>query len=183
MTDEEQANEMTDVPVSSKEPTTTTIASADNNNNNGNSTKIIDLADESTLSYCGVLVSAIIVLVALTSKGNFKDNKFYEYGIALSVVAMFISLAGWAMGRFDVGNDKITMVNNYFLFAWCFIGACIMTFGDGPFQTTGNGTSQLITVHNHFLVFHFLLFINLENVATLLPFHFFVDMAINRIHP
>ena len=28
---------------------------------------------------------------------------------------------------------------NFFVFAWCFIGACIMTFGDGPFIFTSNG--------------------------------------------
>jgi len=102
----------------------------------------IDLGDQSTLAYVGMFFSAIVLLVALTSSklGDYKDNKFYEYGISLASIAMIFSLVGF----FLRSNDRIAMYNNYFLFVWCFIGACIMTFGDGPFLTTSNGKKTAI---------------------------------------
>lgn len=97
----------------------------------------IDLGDQSTLAYVGMIFSAIVILVALTSSKveDYTDHKYFEYGISLVSIAMIFSLIGF----FLRSNDQFAMYNNYFLFVWCFIGACIMTFGDGPFTVTNNG--------------------------------------------
>jgi hypothetical protein len=98
-----------------------------------------DLASASLLPYVGVLFSGMVLLISLTSGGNsVDDHKYYEYGIAIAVVAMFFALVGWALSHSNLGDGKFCLYNNYFLFLWCFIGACFMTFG-GPFEITGNG--------------------------------------------
>lgn len=99
---------------------------------------VIDLADQSTLAYTGTVFSAIVLLVALCVNSGFKAHKYFEYGVSVAVVAMFFALVGWGMGKYNLGSDQITKYMNYFLFVWCFTGACFMTFG-GPFTTTGNG--------------------------------------------
>jgi len=103
---------------------------------------VVDVWHHSTLSYVGIFFSAIVLLVALTwSKeggSGHKGDKYYEYGISIAVVAMFFSLAGWAMGRRGLLDEKIAVYNNHFLVVWNFVGACFMTFGS-PFEVTGNG--------------------------------------------
>lgn len=104
---------------------------------------VVDVADQSTLSYVGIFFSAIVLLVALTwskeGESGHKGDKYYNYGISIAVVAMFFALVGFGMARYGlVADERIAMYNNYFLFVWNFIGACFMTFG-GPFKTTGNG--------------------------------------------
>ena len=99
---------------------------------------VFDLADQSTLAYTGIVFSAIVLLVALCVNSTFKSHKYFEYGVSVAVIAMFLALVGWGMGKYDLGSDQITKYMNYFLFVWCFTGACFMTFG-GPFTTTGNG--------------------------------------------
>jgi hypothetical protein len=95
------------------------------------------------LSAAGLLVSTIVLLVAVVSKGKpSKGDAYWRYGITLSVVAMFFALvflSGVMDDRSVFKNPKIPLYLNYFVFAWCFIGACIMTFGDGPFVVTSNG--------------------------------------------
>jgi hypothetical protein len=95
------------------------------------------LLDEAKLPYVGGFVSGVILLIALTV-GSLKDDKYYEYGIAIAVVAMFFSLVGFVLTHVNTVDSKILMVNNYFLFLWNFIGTCFMTFGS-PFDETGNG--------------------------------------------
>jgi hypothetical protein len=99
---------------------------------------VIDLADQSTLAYSGIVLSSVVLLVALCVNSGFKSHKYFEYGVSVAAVAMCFALVGWGMGKFDSGSDQVTKFLNYFLFLWCFIGACFMTFG-GPFTTTGNG--------------------------------------------
>jgi len=103
----------------------------------------IPLADEAQLPYVGSLFSAMVLLIALTSDGgvNVSSNGYYEYGLALTIVTMTFSFLGYIacmMGRDSDNLASTIALNNYFLFVWGFIGACIMTF-DGPFQNTGNG--------------------------------------------
>lgn len=94
----------------------------------------LKLGQESQVGYVGVLVSAVILLVSLTTNdGLFKNHKYYEYGIAVSVVAMFISICAFAMVHFKLGSDDVSLGVNGLLFVWCFVGACFMTFG-GPFK-------------------------------------------------
>jgi len=98
----------------------------------------LGLADQSALAYVGIFFSGIILLISLTVGDGLNNTKYYEYGITVACVASFFSFVGWAMGRFDLVDDDVAMYNNYFLFVWCFIGACFLTFGS-PFKTTGNG--------------------------------------------
>jgi hypothetical protein len=89
--------------------------------------------------YGGVFSSAMVLLIALTTGGSYiDDHKYYEYGIAAAVVAMVFALTGCVLAYTNMGEGKFGRFNNYFLFVWCFIGACFMTFG-GPFEFTGNG--------------------------------------------
>ena len=87
----------------------------------------------------GTFVAATIVLVALLVDGNGVEN--FAYGVALSTIAMFFALvrAGLALkGGSDELTSKAGMFLGHFLFVWCFIGTCILTF-DGPYTFTGNG--------------------------------------------
>jgi hypothetical protein len=94
--------------------------------------------DQSTLAYAGVLVSAIVLIISLTASGDLSQTKYWAYGISLGSLAMAFSLAGWLLAVKIPGQAKNVMYLNYLIFLWCFIGACIMTFG-GPFLITGNG--------------------------------------------
>lgn len=99
----------------------------------------LDLSNSSALSYAGCLVSAVVLLISLVSTNEHKSHNHYEYGIAVSVVAMFFALLGWACLTLpQLQNPKIIRYTNYFLFLWCFVGACVLTFG-GPFKVAGNG--------------------------------------------
>ena len=92
--------------------------------------------DQTTLSCAGIFLSGAVLLAALLSDTDesVEGHRYWAYGIAVASVAMFFSLVGF----FVRSNNQIAMYNNYFLFLWCFIGACFMTFG-GPFKDTGNG--------------------------------------------
>jgi len=92
------------------------------------------VVDESAIGYAGIFFSGMILLIALTNKGGAKSNKYYEYGIAVAVVAMFFSITGFVMR-----NNKAAMSLNTFLAIWSFVGAGFMTFDKGPFRTVGNG--------------------------------------------
>ena len=97
-----------------------------------------DLEDTSSLSLVGVLVSSVILLAALLAGSNLEHAQYYEFGIAVAVIAMFSALVGLTMIYLKMEDDTYIIYNHYFLFAWCFIGACFMTFGS-PFVITGNG--------------------------------------------
>ena len=112
-----------------------------------------NLANHSSLAYGGIIVSATVLLVALmtmsssTTKNasSFEDHRYYHYGLAVGSVALIVSAFGWGLAQLTMrGNQsecfvKNTLVINYFLFLWCFIGSSILTFG-GPFDVAGNGT-------------------------------------------
>jgi hypothetical protein len=93
---------------------------------------------QSSLAYVGVLFSAMVMLIALTAGGTLAGTQYYGYGIALAAFAMAFSLAGWLLAAKVPGQAQTVKYLNYLIFAWCFIGACIMTFL-GPFRVTGNG--------------------------------------------
>lgn len=95
------------------------------------------------LPAAGLLVSSLVFLIAVVSKGEpHKHDSYWRYGISLSVIAMFFALLSMSQVMDDrsvVKNPQVSVYTNYFVFAWCFIGACVMTFGDGPFTVTSNG--------------------------------------------
>ena len=100
------------------------------------------LANHSRLAYGGIIVSGIVMLVALTSTNTHYDHRYYHYGISVGAVALIVSCVAWGLAEVTWNHTeffvKNTLAVNYFLFLWCFIGACILTFG-GPFNVAGNG--------------------------------------------
>lgn len=93
--------------------------------------------DEDKLPHLGV-IAASIILIAAVETGEQIDNKMRQYGIAVGSIAMILSFFS-AIPQTASMLEQFSLYINYFLFVWCFIGACVLTFGDGPFDTTGNG--------------------------------------------
>ena len=114
------------------------------------------LANHSRLAYGGIIVSGIVLLVALTSTNTYHDHKHYHYGISVAAVPLLVSAIAWGLAELTWNHTeffvKNTLVVNYFLFFWCFIGACVLTFG-GPFDVAGNGTLLLCMALRCFLLF------------------------------
>ena len=85
----------------------------------------------------GVMASSIVTLIALIVKDVNKNSKHYwRYGIVLCLVSFFVALLSLV---FPSRFTNVIRPANYFIFAWNFVGACIMTFHGGPFIKTGNG--------------------------------------------
>lgn len=97
----------------------------------------VHIADKQ-LPMVGMLFSGMVFLIAIATLG--KGAKYWAYGISLGSVTMFFSIVGVLLAMKQELNDKVGMFNAYFLFLWCFIGACIFTFA-GPivFRVTSNG--------------------------------------------
>mmetsp|Transcript_16000 Transcript_16000/g.44039 ORF Transcript_16000/g.44039 Transcript_16000/m.44039 type:complete len:291 (+) Transcript_16000:117-989(+) len=101
----------------------------------------LDDLPEAEIPLAGTFVSALILLVALLVDGDGAKN--WAYGITVATVTMFLALSGAVMAliKKDEANAQISQVNSvllYFLFGWCFVGACILTF-NGPYTVTSNG--------------------------------------------
>jgi len=127
---EEEVEDYHDTPGSSKKAAPTAPAR-----------KILNL-DEHQVPMAGILFSAIIFLIAIMSKEGPDKYGYLVYGIFLSMVAMVLS--SLALGftykpELVQDNPSGPKRMNQFLFAWNFIGACVMTFGSGPFVVTSNG--------------------------------------------
>lgn len=93
--------------------------------------------DEDKLPHLGVIAASIVLIIAVES-GEQIRNDMRHYGIALASIAMILSFFSVIPPTAEM-LKKYSLYINYFLFVWCFIGACVLTFGDGPFDTTGNG--------------------------------------------
>jgi len=93
--------------------------------------------DEDKLPHLGVIAASIILIVAVET-GEAVENSMRKYGISVGSIAMIISFFS-AIPQTASMLANFSLYINYFLFVWCFIGACVLTFGDGPFDTTGNG--------------------------------------------
>jgi len=91
---------------------------------------------EAHVPMVGMFFCGLILLVAVLARGKNLTN--WAYGIAVASVAMVFALVGFFLTFSQELNEKAGKFNAAFLFAWCFIGACILTF-KGPFITTGNG--------------------------------------------
>lgn len=92
--------------------------------------------DEDKAPLVGVAASAIILLIAVEIGQGVKRH-IKEYGIAFASIALILSVVSLLPNNEQMKQYSPQL--NYFLFVWCFIGACIMTFGDGPFIETSNG--------------------------------------------
>lgn len=88
------------------------------------------------LPFVGMFFTGLILLIAILIPG--RSLKFWAYGIALASVAMVMALVGFGLTFSESANNSVGKFNAYFLFLWCFVGACIMTFID-PFTSTSNG--------------------------------------------
>eukprot|EP01083_Nonionella_stella_P019912 55283_1 len=85
----------------------------------------------------GVMASGLILILTLFLK-DVLDNQqnLGRYGLILCFVAFvgaFISFFMPSECTFPI------FLINFFLYLWSFIGACFMTFENGPFVFTGNG--------------------------------------------
>mmetsp|Transcript_99877 Transcript_99877/g.149626 ORF Transcript_99877/g.149626 Transcript_99877/m.149626 type:complete len:268 (+) Transcript_99877:90-893(+) len=123
------------------------MANNDNDEEKGQSsptsqTQIMNL-DGHHLPMAGVVVSSVIFLIAVTSQGGpGKGSGYRVYGIVLAVIAMICALMSLGLSKkpdLVESNPDIPRYLNYFLFSWNFVGACMMTFGGGPFVVTSNG--------------------------------------------
>lgn len=91
---------------------------------------------EKQLPMVGTLFAGVVFLVAILTLG--RSAKWWAYGVSLGSVTIVFSIVGLLLAMWKGLNDKVGMFNSYFLFLWCFVGACIFTFA-GPFQVTSNG--------------------------------------------
>jgi hypothetical protein len=88
------------------------------------------------LPLVGIFVAGTVLLIAVCV--GVKGVQFYEYTIAVAVVAMFFSFLGFFLTFMEDLNTKVGTYNNYFLLLWNFIGTCFITFSS-PFTSTSNG--------------------------------------------
>jgi len=123
-------------PTSSTLPTTTRTTTT-------TTTTTIALPAGVHSGTAGVFVCAVILLVAILVRGGprSKGSGYWAYGIALAVVAMVVTMANVYAHKPGLlqDNPRVPFFLGQFLFLWCFFGACIMTFGNGPFVLTSNG--------------------------------------------
>lgn len=90
--------------------------------------------EDDKLPYFGVIGASIILMIAVVVGEVKKEYKNYGFSIGcIAIIATCLCLVP------NPYIDKYSILLNYFLFGWCFIGACFMTFGQGPFDETGNG--------------------------------------------
>jgi predicted ferric reductase len=127
-TNKEEEEGVEDVEIQEQTTTTTTTEG-------GMTIAKVHITD-SQVPMVGMFFTAVILLVAVLVPG--KDIQNWAYGVSVASVTMVFSLVGFLLALKEELNDKIGKFNAYFLFLWCFIGACILTFG-GPFTNTGNG--------------------------------------------
>lgn len=88
------------------------------------------------LPILGNFCSAVILLVATINSSAFMDVSMRAYANSVPAVAMALSFLLLS------GIKQVVAMSfyiRYILFFWCFVGSCILTFGTGPFSSTGNG--------------------------------------------
>jgi hypothetical protein len=84
----------------------------------------------------GVMASALVLIAAIAVDEIIDNNrKRGAYGFVLGIVAFICALICLIVSS----KNKFSMYVTSFIFVWCFIGACIMTFRPGPYVNTGNG--------------------------------------------
>ena len=116
--------------------TATPVGSNDQDNQRHLRVGSYDLSiDNEKVPLLGVAASAIVLLIAVGI--GYVEKKIRNYGFSLGGIALIIGVLGLVPTPDAI--DKYSLYLNYFLFLWCFIGACVMTFGNGPFTVTGNG--------------------------------------------
>lgn len=92
--------------------------------------------------YAGLIASGLLLIASLLFKDEIFKTKMATYGYILSSVAILGGIILLLLPNSTTATDSrhsCIKYMQYFLFLWCFIGACIMTFKPGPFIQTGNG--------------------------------------------
>ena len=92
---------------------------------------------QSKVPLLGTMLSAVILFIAIFARDLLDTHKYYaRYGLVLCLVTFVLALITIVL------PSKNHMVKGikYFMFIWCLVGACVLTFGsDAPFERTGNG--------------------------------------------
>lgn len=86
--------------------------------------------------WVGMIASGLILIASLLFKDEIIHTKLAIYGYVLASVGI---LGGILQLIVSSSENVVGKYINYFLFLWCFVGACIMTFKPGHFVETGNG--------------------------------------------
>ena len=93
-------------------------------------------ADNGMMPILGNFCAAVILLVATVNTSGDMNTSMKLYANTVGAFAMILSFV------LLTGIKQVVAVSfyiRYALFFWCFIGSCILTFGTGPFSSTGNG--------------------------------------------
>jgi hypothetical protein len=86
--------------------------------------------------WVGLIASGLILIASLLFKDEIIQTKLATYGYVLASVGIVGGILQLILPLSENGDGVYI---NYFLFVWCFVGACIMTFKPGHFVQTGNG--------------------------------------------
>lgn len=99
------------------------------------------LKDQASIAYSGVFVCGLVLILSILAGVSPNIGYHYGYGISIGAIGMLLALLGWLACNAAAANVPAQYIGyyNYFLFAWVIVGACFMTFGEGPFTVTGNG--------------------------------------------
>ncbi|KAG7362055.1 hypothetical protein IV203_025721 [Nitzschia inconspicua] len=92
--------------------------------------------DAKQLPLAGFFMASFIFMVAAIAQKTFLDN-WYAYAVTIGVIGMVLALVGLALLKYKTEFDQKYL--GYVMLVWSIVGACLMTFGSGPFQATGNG--------------------------------------------
>lgn len=97
----------------------------------------IDIAvPHSKAHLLGIMGSSLILFTAILVEDPLDFAPGYRvYGIILSIVAFVIALVSFILPS----ENKLTKTIKFLNFVWTLVGACVLTFGKGPFPDTGNG--------------------------------------------
>lgn len=87
--------------------------------------------------WVGLIASGLILIASLLFKDEIIKTKLATYGYVLASVGIVGGILQLILPSSENGVGVLYI--NYFLFVWCFVGACIMTFKPGHFVQTGNG--------------------------------------------
>lgn len=85
----------------------------------------------------GFFLASFIFMIAAIAQRRALDN-WYGYAVAIGVIGMAVALVGLVLLKYKAEIDQKYIA--YGMVVWSVLGACFMTFRNGPFNSTGNGT-------------------------------------------
>jgi uncharacterized membrane protein YeaQ/YmgE (transglycosylase-associated protein family) len=84
----------------------------------------------------GFFMASFIFMIASIAQKDGLGN-WYGYAVTIGVLGMVVALVGLVLLKYKSEIDQKYLA--YFMLLWSIVGACLMTFGNGPFDSTGNG--------------------------------------------